>query len=65
MNSISLEKFVKLGAKTNYSKFSISRSFRWSLHVIALLWFWLQVNVKMKFLFAEQVDMLLNYGEPQ
>jgi len=32
MDSISPEGFVKLGAKTNYSKF-ISRAFRWSLHV--------------------------------
>jgi len=33
INFISLEGFVKLEAKTNYSTFSISRSFRWSLHV--------------------------------
>jgi len=32
MNFISLEGFVKLGAKTNYSKFSISRSFKCPPH---------------------------------
>jgi len=34
INAISLEGFVKLGAKTNYSKFIIDRSFKWSLHVV-------------------------------